>query len=185
MRYEVEQKHRLHSASVSDFQARLEARGAKLGESIRQSDQYFAHPSRDFSKTDEALRIRTVGDASFITYKGPKLDTAAKTRHELELPLHPNDSDGSQLREILRLLGFSAVAVVHKKRREFQLKHGSYDVVGAFDDVDGLGLFVELELMADETSLDQAQRAVSELAEELALGPSIRQSYLEMLINTP
>ena len=44
-------------------------------------------PCRDFAQTDEALRIRTVGDTSFVTYKGPKLDATTKTRRELELPL--------------------------------------------------------------------------------------------------
>ena len=92
-----------------------------LGEPIVQSDQYFAHPARDFAQTDEALRIRTVGDTSFVTYKGPKLDATSKTRRELELPLAASDPDGSQFAELLAALGFTPVAIVRKQRRKFHI----------------------------------------------------------------
>ena len=52
----------------------------------------------------------------------------------------------------------------------------------ALDEVDGLGTFVELELSADEASLDEARRTIVSLANELDLGPSERRSYLEMLL---
>src|SRR4051794_13543350 len=71
MTYEVEQKHRVTDKPA--LIARLRERGCSLEEPIQQSDQYFAHPCRDFAATDEALRIRVVGDESFVTYKGPKL----------------------------------------------------------------------------------------------------------------
>ena len=55
-------------------------------------------------------------------------------------------------------------------------------VEGALDDVDGVGTYVELELMADEPGLDEAKRVVSTLAAELDLGPTERRSYLEMML---
>src|SRR5688572_28544694 len=72
MQYEVEQKHRV--VDVAALEAQLSARRIRLEPAIIQSDEYFAHPARDFAKTDEALRIRTSGGKSFVTYKGPKLD---------------------------------------------------------------------------------------------------------------
>jgi adenylate cyclase class IV len=48
--------------------------------------------------------------------------------------------------------------------------------------VSGLGTFVELELMADETGLEQAQRTIGNLAGELELSSSERRSYLELLL---
>jgi adenylate cyclase class 2 len=89
MQYEVEQKHQFED--VTALVAQLEQRGIVLEPAVVQSDQYFAHPSRDFALTDEALRIRTSGGESFVTYKGPKLDTTTKTRHELELTLQSDD----------------------------------------------------------------------------------------------
>lgn len=180
MQFEVEQKHRIDA--VAEVVARLTARGVTLCATLEQSDQYFAHPCRDFAKTDEALRIRTAGGRSFVTYKGPKLDTTTKTRRELELPLDLQDADGSRLAELLMALGFTPVALVHKKRRPFELTHAGRAVEGALDDVDGLGTFIELELRADEADLDETKRLISSLAAELDLGPSEPRSYLEMLL---
>ncbi len=180
MQFEVEQKHPV--ADVAAVVARLTARGVTLGATIEQSDQYFAHPCRDFATTDEALRIRTAGGRSFVTYKGPKLDAATKTRRELELPLDRQDADGSQLAELLVALGFTPVAVVRKKRRPFELPYEGRIVEGALDDMEGVGTFVELELRADEAGLEEAKRLISALAAELELGPSERRSYLEMLL---
>jgi adenylate cyclase class 2 len=180
MQFEVEQKHRVPDVRALD--ERLAERGAEVGPPVGQADHYYAHPCRDFAQTDEALRIRTVGDRSFVTYKGPKLDTTTKMRRELELPLDSSDENGSKFAELLRSLGFRLVAVVHKRRRSFQIDVAGRQVEGALDEVDGLGTFVELELMAGESGLDEAQRVISTLASELQLGPSERRSYLEIML---
>jgi adenylate cyclase, class 2 len=180
MNFEVEQKHRvLDPAAVRQ---RLERRGAAFAAVIVQSDEYFNHPSRDFAKTDEALRIRTVGDESLVTYKGPKLDAETKTRRELELPLAATHAEFA---ELLAALGFRSVFTVHKTRRPFELAAAGQSVHGAWDEVDGVGTFVELELAADEASLAEAKRVITTLASELDLGPSERRSYLELLLSQP
>jgi adenylate cyclase class 2 len=180
MQFEVEQKHAVHD--VRAVEERLAERGAEIGPPVLQSDQYYAHPCRDFAQTDEALRIRTVGEKSFVTYKGPKLDTTTKTRRELELPLDSHDADGAKFAELLRSLGFKLVAVVRKRRRSFQIEAGGRQVEGALDEVDGVGMFVELELMADESNLEEAKQAISTLATELHLGRGERRSYLEIML---
>ena len=180
MLYEVEQKHRVDD--VAALVAQLAERGVTLGPAVEQSDRYFAHPARDFARTDEALRIRTVGGASFLTYKGPKVDATTKTRRELELPLHPSDADGSRLGELLTALGFTPVATVHKQRRSFHIDVADWQVDGALDNVDSVGKFVELELAADDADVNAAQRVIRKLADELQLGLSERRSYLELLL---
>jgi adenylate cyclase class 2 len=183
MHIEVEQKHKVDEGW--DLAIRLAGLGAKLGEPIEQTDQYFAHPSRDFATTDEALRIRTEPGGCFVTYKGPKLDSKTKTRRELEIPLCPDDPDGARFAELLQALGFTPVATVRKHRRAFRIHYAGRDVHGAFDVVDRVGVFVELELLADESSLEPAKNVISELAQKLDLGPSITRSYLEMLLQGP
>jgi adenylate cyclase, class 2 len=178
--FEVEQKHRVDDEAA--LVARLAERGAVLSPPVVQSDQYFAHPSRDFAQTDEALRIRTVGDMAFVTYKGPRLPSSTKTRRELELPLDPSDFGGRRFAELLAAVGFTPVAVVTKERRAFELPWSGRSVAGTLDVVDDVGTFVELELMADKVDLADAQRAVTSLADELKLGPSERRSYLELLL---
>lgn len=183
MHYEVEQKHRL-AGDWPELEIILSTFGVRIGEAeaVEQTDQYFAHPCRDFAQTDEALRIRTESGRSFVTYKGPKLDTKTKTRKELELPLDPADVDGKQFLELLKAVGFAPVAIVQKVRRRFQIQFEGRAIEGACDLVGGLGAFIELELMADEADLEDAKRAVANLARKLDLGPSISRSYLEMLL---
>ncbi len=179
MNYEVEQKHRVED--TASLQRRLAEQGATLSPPIVQVDQYWNHPCRDFAQTDEALRLRTVGDATFVTYKGPKLDATSKTRRELELLIAGQPSEFSDL---LSALGFIPVATIEKTRRAFELGRSGLLVQGAWDDVHGVGTFVELELVTDEAKLVDAKRIIASLAEELMLGPSIRQSYLELLLSS-
>jgi adenylate cyclase class 2 len=180
MQLEVEQKHRIDDlgALVSE----LKKRGVSVGPAVTQVDRYFAHPARDFAKTDEALRIRTVGVRSFVTYKGPKLDAITKTRRELELPLAETDGDGQQFAELLEALGFRPVASVRKSRRTFHLQARGREVEGALDEVEGVGTFAELELLADDAGVEEARETIRALADELKLGASERRSYLEMLL---
>jgi adenylate cyclase, class 2 len=177
MNIEVEQKHRIDDPAA--LERRLNDFGAILQAPIDQIDEYFAHPCRDFAKTDEALRIRSVGAEHFVTYKGPKLDAATKSRRELELPLA---ADRTEFAELLAALGFASVLTVRKTRRPFELEHSGQSVHGAWDSIDGLGEFVELELTADESTLEAAKAVVASLAGELELGPSERRSYLELLL---
>src|SRR5688572_16827896 len=137
MEYEVEQKYRVDAMSWVD-QA-LEELGAKAEPTLEQVDQYFAHPCRDFAKTDEALRIRRVGARNFVTYKGPKIDATTKTRREIELPLEPGEEGFRRFGELLTALGFRPVAEVRKSRRPFELRWEDREFEVALDDVAGVG----------------------------------------------
>ena len=78
MSIEVEEKFPV--ADLAQIEAKLAQMGVVAGESRIEIDLYFAHPARDFSATDEALRIRRIGSTGCLTYKGPKIDTTTKTR---------------------------------------------------------------------------------------------------------
>jgi adenylate cyclase class 2 len=178
MHYEVEQKHPV--ADVDRFLAELAARGITLGQVELHVDTYYNHPSRDFAQTDEALRIRRIGDTNCITYKGPKIDKTTKTRRELELPIPAGSESAAQFAELLTVLGFTRVAAVAKSRRSFSIDFNDRSVTGTLDEVDGVGTFAELEITTDENGLEAAKQVVVSLAEDLKLGPSERRSYLEM-----
>jgi adenylate cyclase class 2 len=53
----------------------------------------------------------------------------------------------------------------------------------AWDEVDGVGQFLELELTADESDLDAARACIAALAERLSPGVAERRGYLEMLLD--
>lgn len=180
MSYEVEQKHPLPAAEP--VLARLAALGVHWDEPIEQVDRYYRHPARDFARTDEALRIRRVGNDNVITYKGPKLDQVTKTRREIELPLEPGEAGERAFDELLQALGFVPVTEVRKTRRSGALTWQGRAVTVSLDDVAQVGEFLEIEVLAEPADLDAARAVVRTLAEELALPAGERRSYLEMLL---
>lgn len=141
-----------------------------------QSDIYFAVPYRDFAKTDEALRIRSSDGEAVLTYKGPKLDSVSKTRKEFETPV-----DEAATIEILHALGFREAGVVRKKREVFS----AGEITICLDAVEGLGEFLEVEIVAEnETELETSRAKLFELLKQFDAGEkdSIRTSYLEMVM---
>jgi adenylate cyclase, class 2 len=180
MNVEVEQK--FHASHSKELLTRLERMGAKFDDPLMQVDQYFNHPCRDFATTDEALRLRQIDARNFVTYKGPKHDTATKTRGELEFPLEPGEQSASDFCELLQQLSFRPVREVRKTRRVARLKWHAYDVEVALDDVEGLGQFVELEFSAQAENRAGAIEQLGPLAAELGLENVERRSYLELLL---
>ena len=180
MSYEVEQKFTV--ADLSAVERGLAELKALAELAVEQVDQYFAHPSKDYAKTDEALRIRRVGEQNFVTYKGPKLDATTKTRREIELPLAPGETGFNDFAELLTALGFRTVAQVRKTRRPFELRWEGRTVHAALDTVASVGTFVELELVVEEGELEAAKACLASLVMRLGLTTNERRSYLELLL---
>ncbi len=188
--YEVEQKFRVTAPAA--LEARLVALAARFRDPVEQVDRYFAHPCRDFVKTDEALRLRRVGDEVAVTWKGPRIDSATKTRRELELglgevPALPGGPRGGQATldrwtELLEALGFRPVRDVAKRRRTARVLWQGTEVEAALDTVAGLGEFLELELQAAQGEVPLATASIESLARELGCGEPERRSYLELVI---
>ena len=190
--YEVEQKYPL--VDVPSVEAALGRLGATCLGTVEQVDRYFSHPSRDFAATDEALRLRSTGSHLAITWKGPRLDAAAKTRREIELPLIeaavpaaagaeaavPDALD--RWTELLEALGFRPVREVAKRRRIASVAWEGSEITVAIDRVAGLGDFVELEIQADAAGIAVAAGRIASLAKHLRCGQPERRSYLEMLL---
>jgi adenylate cyclase class 2 len=173
--YEVELKVR---ASHGPVRERLEAAAEPLG-TVTQEDTYYDAPHRDFAETDEALRVRqeTADDRrTVLTYKGPLVEAASKTREEAETAVE----SPAELRRVLDGLGFEPAAVVRKERERFALD--GYTVT--LDDVTDLGEFVEVETEATAEEIDAAREGAVAVLERLGLDPEtrIQRSYLGMLV---
>jgi adenylate cyclase class 2 len=177
---EVEMKFAV--ADFADIEGRLAELGAQRTDALVETDHYFNAADRDFARTDEALRVRRVGSANYVTYKGPKLDAQTKTRTEIEVPLAQGDAVAEDFMRLLIHLGYRLVAVVRKRRRIYRIEHEDFPVEVCLDDVEEVGRYVELEIMAAEEKLDAARRQLSQLAEQLGLTASERRSYLELLL---
>jgi adenylate cyclase, class 2 len=173
---EVEQKFRVED--TSPLRATLERWNARACGKVTQRDAYYNHPARDFGVTDEALRLRTVDGNTVITYKGPKQPGEVKTRREIELPL----TRVEEWDDLLESLGFRQTAVVVKQRESWQLLHDTAQVVICFDQVERLGQFVEIEVVADPADVAEAQQTILDLAQVLGLVAVEPRSYLEMVL---
>ncbi len=180
MTLEVELKYAIESET--EFRELLEQCHARELKTDQQRDHYFNHPQKDFAETDEAFRIRMDGSKSCLTYKGPKLDAETKTRREIEVPLGETETSISLSHEMLVCLGFRPVATVSKWRTTYELTWQRYAVTVVWDRVDGVGDFVELELVVSEQEFPQAKACLLSLAAELKLKEPIQTSYLEMLL---
>lgn len=174
--YEVELKLR---ADHDEVEAALDRIGAEPAGTVTQVDTYYDHPVREFAETDEALRIRRetqdIEDRAKITYKGPLVDAASKTREELETGVE----DGDTVAGILESVGFDPAASVEKTRHRYEYEE--YTIT--LDTIEGLGEFVEIETEAEE--VDPAREGAIQVLEELSLDPAegIRHSYLGMLLD--
>ena len=170
---EIEVKARADHERIKDLLIDLGARAIGVEHHF---DTYYNAPHRDFSITDEALRIRIVNDRAVLTYKGKKLDVVSKTREEFE-----TEVDAVIMRNILLSLGFVESGVVKKTRALFEME----ELTICLDSVDELGDFIEVETMAQsELDVDEHRARVFRFMEKLGIGQedSIRVSYLEMLI---
>jgi len=178
---EVEVKARVESRE--ELARKIERIGGKFVREVVQEDLYFTHPCRDLKERDEALRLRRGGKNYTLTFKGRRVGKGAKMREELEVRV----GDFDETATLLERLGFEKAFIIKKRRKEFVLD----GVTIALDSVEGLGEFVEIEVMttAGEGRRGGLQRMESfknrlfSMADRLGI-PRERlttESYLELL----
>ena len=166
----------------------LQAGGVRLNSEI-QSDIYFDHPCRSFSVTDESIRLRhrtpfddsTLSDSGYspieLTYKGPKIDKKTKTRIEYTTDLGSIEP----ITAILTHTGFKRVATITKHRVFFDID----GITVSIDDVDDVGQYIELELIADgKERMNTARERILSLLKTMGLDENlmVRESYLELYL---
>ena len=88
---EIEQKFEV--ASFQELEKKLASRNVQLAKEEYEVDHYLNAPDRDFAKTGEAFRIRRIGDSNFLTFKGPKLDSAYRMSFVCEKNLTQSKCD--------------------------------------------------------------------------------------------
>ena len=179
---EVELKAALTEIQAQTIPEHLLALGFRPGEQVRELDVYLnGGGERDFRKTDEALRLRQVQDLhtgrteTRMTYKGPKLDDRSSTRMEYEITV----SDLETARKLLEALEFYPAASVDKVRQTMEKDA----VTVCLDRVTGLGSYLELEILQESGSQQQAVDTLLELLDTLNVSRQAltRDSYLELL----
>ena len=182
--FEIEVKVPLKDAI--DTTRQLENIGFHKSQKIREEDHYYDNAASQIKNNGEALRVRHITDLengvseSVITFKGKKMDTVSKSRKELETGV----SDGQLAEQIFAAIGFHKVSPSVIKVRQ-ELMHD--DMTACIDQIDGLGSFLELEIVVTgEEEKDDALAKISAVLEKLgySLSDTIRNSYLALLQGT-
>jgi adenylate cyclase class 2 len=170
---EVELKVKI--PSLDPAREQLVRRNAQSCGKVHEHDVYYNAPHRDFSITDEAVRVRYTGDHAVVTYKGPKIKKfGLKAREELNFAVE----SGKTFETMLDRLGFTKTLEVNKWRETFRLGTASVSL----DTVDGLGTFAEIEVIVENES-DNPTGQIGKIAKEIGVdGEPILASYLELLL---
>ncbi len=178
---EIEAKFKLERAE--DVEKRVKEIADFVIDKIEE-DIYFNSEFRDFSKSDEAVRLRRDVEGVTLTYKGPKIDKDTKTREEIKVRIFPEDY--GKMIDVLEKIGLKKFAIVKKRRKIYR----KGNALICLDSLEGLGDFIEIEI--EGLDLERAKEELFKLAKILGIGKeesgeseesgSIRKSYLELLI---
>ena len=170
---EIELK--VHVPDLEPVRAALALKNARFRGKSQERDTYYNAPHRNFAKTDEALRVRYSDGKAVVTYKGAKIkNLGLKAREELNTAVE----SGETFEQILARLGFLKTARVCKQRETYELPSATV----ALDDVEGLGTFVEIEVLANDGG-DAAAETIGRLKNDLGIaGEAILDSYLELIL---
>jgi adenylate cyclase class 2 len=84
--------------------------------------------------------------------------------------------------QLLRHLAYRPVAVVKKRRRMYPLQRGAFQLTICLDDVEELGHFAEVEIVAPDEQSDAARQVLQEVTGQLGLSDVERRSYLGLIL---
>ncbi len=176
--YEAEIKLRLKKEEEANIREKILDFGFSYLQKSIQYDTYFSSPVRDFSITDEALRVRrcinTISgeEKTLLTYKGPKVQSRSVSRKEIETEI----KDGKAIEPLLDALMFEKVREIEKRREYYVLA----PITLSIDEIRPLGFFMELEFMTDnKESIPEFTEKLYAIAESLGIET---KSYLELII---
>ena len=157
--------------------------GFRKAARFRQRDSYFDNAAGEIRAGGKALRIRETEDllqgrvTAELNFKGPRMDQVSMTRQELETEVGQAETG----RQILAALGYFPVPPeVVKERTEYRREN----ITACLDRVEGLGDFLELEIIVPEPEgATAALRRLEALLGELGyqMSDTVTRSYLSML----
>jgi len=132
---EIEIKFRVN---FEEIKRKIESIDAEFVREELQEDVYFSIP------LPKQLRVRKISNLNeaFLTYKEIKDPGRNEEFDEIEIGV----SDPEKAMEILRRLGFKEDVIVRKRRLVYRLE----DVTFELSNVEGLGGFLDIEVISDD-----------------------------------
>lgn len=160
---EIEVKAHLKNASL--VIEKLKGLECVLSEPVRQIDTVYTKITgtvEEYIKNDHFLRIREKSDGRFIfTVKKPVTwEVLTKIEHETEI------KNAKELEQALFLMGYKVANKVIKSRRTAHC--GEFEI--CIDEVEELGLFIEVEKMSDR-DVGLVRKELNEFLSSLGVFP--------------
>jgi adenylate cyclase class 2 len=144
--------------------AALSARGIELGPPVRQDDQAYAPDWWAYGDDRGGVpfaRLRTAEGQHVFTLKRPAENVLSCEEHETVV------ADRSQMHHAIVAMGFRPTVRILKVRRTAAVG----DLVLCVDELDGVGLFVEVERMVpDGVPGEAVQAELSRFVTSLGIG---------------
>ena len=123
----------------------------KESENISDSDEYFTDIDSEYIKNRTCLRIRKTNNTNMeITFKGKSINFSnfyAKSENNINIDIN----DYSNLVDMLGSLGFYSYTTVTKSREVYNKIEDNIEYNVMIDKVEGIGSFIEFELLSDES----------------------------------
>jgi adenylate cyclase class 2 len=170
----VEIEAKIKVDDLAPFRRKLEQLGAERVGSVLEVNAFFDTDDRTLLAEDKGLRLRqnrdlaTNQDEYVVTFKGPRLHGAVKSRNEIEVDV----GEGKSVVELFEQLGYHLTLSFEKRRHSWKLD----DCKVELDEMPLLGAYVEVE--GPSVASVQAVRAKLGLADK----PDEKASYIAMLM---
>jgi adenylate cyclase class 2 len=176
-----------HVENPEQLKIRLEALAAYRG-AFEKEDAYWFPQKPGFAIPPSGIRVRREKEAGregspliHVTYKTKEVRKGIEINDEREFDV----SSAEEFEGLIGLLGFEKG--IAKKKKGWAYSHGSINA--ELSEVEGLGWFIELEILSDKKDEETLARAREELLRflgDLGIGEEALESryYTEMLSET-
>lgn len=177
-------------ADVQGFRERL--RGAfpecRVEGRVQEEDVYFRRPDQPLD-TFVRMRLETPAPgfrgvkvrSADLTWKGPRLPgVASKSRPEETAMILPDAGNLLAVTRLLGGLGYRESIRVTKLREIFSLQYESVGVSVMLDRVEGIGHYVELEILTIPEAANGMTAILRSLADKLGLSDAEPRGYAEL-----
>ncbi len=169
----MEQEIRIKIADIDSVKNLLESKGAELLSFKEQEDMYFGN--KDIYKKlgrSFMLRIRNSGGEYELAFKGATGKDGIYEEHQIKV----NKDYADELKIIIERSGFEHIITVNKKRHSYRYMKAEIEL----DQIDGLGDFVEIEIISDEAKDEELKSITADLGFDK--NEIIRKGYVTMLL---
>jgi len=143
------------------LESKLQSHGFEFHSESTEADTYFDGPN--FIEDKICLRVRRRGDFVEMTYKGPShaKENGFFSKEELNLKIE----DPETAFKMLSALGFPELVTVTKSRKTYKRSADNTGIM--IDTIEGVGVFLEIEVMSNDPT--QARRQILQVQKDLEL----------------